>query len=98
MKSLIKKFAPVAIPIAVALAVVLIFASSVASSLHEIHRLKNEISAVDSAIVSQNQENDALEKKLDSDNINDYAESRAREKLGYIKPGERVYYDVSVGS
>lgn len=44
-------------------------------------------------------ENDELERMLAEKDIEEYVEKRARdEDLGYVKPNERVYYDLSVSN
>ena len=42
-------------------------------------------------------ENAQLQNEVDSGNQDDYIERIAREKYGYIKPGDRVYQDVAPG-
>lgn len=43
-------------------------------------------------------ENAELEGIVSGGNEADYIERIARDELGYVKPGERVYYDISFGS
>lgn len=43
-------------------------------------------------------ENEELEKVIDGGNEDEYIERIARDSLGYVKPGEKVYYDISFGS
>ena len=42
-------------------------------------------------------ENAQLQNEVDSGNQDDYIERIAREKYGYIKPGDRVYQDIAQG-
>lgn len=42
-------------------------------------------------------ENAQLQNEVDSGSQDDYIERIAREKYGYIKPGDRVYQDVAPG-
>lgn len=44
------------------------------------------------------EENERLQSVLDSDDKSDYIEKIAREKLGYVMPGEKVFYDVTPGA
>lgn len=74
------------------------FAISLFSVSKEISNKKEEINAVEIDIANQNKKNDELRKIVDSGNIDEYAESLARDKYGYVMPGERVYYDISVNN
>lgn len=42
-------------------------------------------------------ENAQLQNEVDSGSQDDYIERIAREKYGYIKPGDRVYQDIAQG-
>lgn len=72
------------------------FAISLFSINKDISDTKKEIAAVSQAAADQNKVNSELRKQVESDNIDEYVESIARDKLGYVMPGERVYYDISV--
>ena len=72
------------------------FAISLFSISKEISNKKAEIAAVQTATTEQNKKNNELRKVVDGGNIDEYAESLARDKYGYVMPGERVYYDISV--
>lgn len=52
----------------------------------------DEISAVYNA---QQLENKELQRLLDSGSEEEYIERIAREQLGYVKPDEKVFYDVA---
>lgn len=43
-------------------------------------------------------ENEHLQSVLDNEDKSDYIEQIAREKLGYVMPGEKVFYDVTPGA
>ena len=45
----------------------------------------------------QIEQNDRLQAIVDSDDKSEYMEQIAREKLGFIMPGEKVFYDVTPG-
>ncbi|MBR6531333.1 MAG: septum formation initiator family protein [Clostridia bacterium] len=72
------------------------FAISLFSLVRDIDNIKKDISAVETATAEQNAENAALRNKINNGNTDEYVESIARDKLGYVMPGERVYYEVSV--
>ncbi len=42
-------------------------------------------------------ENDRLQAIVDNEDKSGYIEQVAREKLGYVMPGEKVFYDVTPG-
>ena len=71
------------------------FAISLFSLIRDINDIDKDIDAVKVATAEQDASNDDLRDKLYSDNKDEYIEAIAREN-GYVKPGERVYYDVSV--
>lgn len=43
-------------------------------------------------------ENEELEKVVEDGDEDEYMERIARDSLGMVKPGEKVYYDISFGS
>ena len=43
-------------------------------------------------------ENNELERLIEDGSEDEFMERIARERLGYVKPGEKVYYDISYGS
>ena len=72
------------------------FAISLFSINKEISNKNEEIAAIKSATAEQIKKNDELRRIVEGGNIDEYAESVARDKYGYVMPGERVYYDISV--
>ncbi len=72
------------------------FAISLFSLVRDISDIKKEISSVETATAEQEAQNAALRDKIDSEDKDEYVAQIARDVLGYVKPGERVYYDVSV--
>lgn len=56
---------------------------------------KEELAAVAEACEVQKYENRELERILEDDNESELIERIARKELGYVMPGERVYFDVS---
>ena len=58
----------------------------------QITKQENEIAILDAQIEQARQENDELQRFLDSDDIDDYIERVAIEKHGYAYPDEiRIY-------
>ncbi|MBQ5591825.1 MAG: septum formation initiator family protein [Clostridia bacterium] len=72
------------------------FAISLFTVIKEKNSIEKEINAVETELAQVNRENDSIREKLNSDNKDEYVEEIARDQLGFVKPGERVYYDVSV--
>lgn len=72
------------------------FAISLFTVIKEKNDIEKEINDIETALAQVNRENDNLRDKLNSDNTDEYVEEIARDQLGFVKPGERVYYDVSV--
>ena len=64
----------------------------------DISDTKKETAAVKAETKIQQELNDELSKQLNNGDISEYAETVARDKYGYVKLGERVYFDVSVNS
>ena len=62
-----------------------------------IREQEQTLSDLQAAYVQQQQDNDALRKKLDNADEAQYIERIARDSLGLIKPGEKVYVDASPG-
>ncbi len=71
------------------------FAISMFSLIRDIKEIDKKIADVELEIVNQVEENKNLHDIIHSGNKDDYVDGIAREN-GYVKPGERVYYDVSV--
>lgn len=73
-------------------------AISLFSVIKDIRRTKMEIASVNETIAevdADNAEQKALNDKIENGDKDEYVENEAR-KLGYVKQGERVYYDSSV--
>ncbi len=60
-----------------------------------INKLNQEKAAVSAKLEAQEAENKELAEIIEGGNQDAYIERIAREKYGYVKPEERVYYDVS---
>lgn len=51
-----------------------------------------------SAYEQQINKNERLQAIVDNEDKSQYIEQVAREKLGFVKPGEKVFYDVTPGA
>ena len=58
--------------------------------------IEEQIAVVDSAKAEIDAENKAINDKMNDGNKDEYVEEIARDKLGYVMPGEKVYQDISV--
>lgn len=61
----------------------------------QISAKEDEMAELQEQIESQKLENSMIQDILDSDDDTDYIAEIAREKLGYITPGQRVFVDIS---
>ena len=61
----------------------------------QIRAKEDEMAELQEQIESQKLENSMIQDILDSDDDTDYIAEIAREKLGYITPGQRVFVDIS---
>lgn len=57
-----------------------------------------ELDQKNAALEQVEAENEHLEEILANEDKSDYIEQVAREKLGYVMPGEKVFYDVTPGA
>lgn len=64
----------------------------------EISEKKETLAQVHAQYNEKIAENKELEKVIEGGNEDEYIERIARDSLGYVKPGEKVYYDISFGS
>ena len=60
-------------------------------------QLNKEIEAMQQDISQLDEESADIKEILDEKDHDDYFEKIAREKYGYCKPGEKVYYNSSFG-
>ncbi len=72
------------------------FAISLFSIIKNINDVKEEIAAVEVVKEEMEAENEAYRDKINAGDKDEYVEEIARDKLGYVMPGERVYQDISV--
>lgn len=64
----------------------------------EISEKKETLAQVQAQYNEKIAENKELKKVIEGGNEDEYIERIARDSLGYVKPGEKVYYDISFGS
>ena len=62
-----------------------------------IRERKGVLEQMQSDYEQQLEQNDRLQAIVDSEDKSDYIEQIAREKLGFVMPGEKVFYDVTPG-
>lgn len=76
----------------VATALLLYSLSLFASSMGEISRREDELAGLEAQLAALKEENAGLKYRLQSLEKGEGMESLAREKLGLVMPGERVFY------
>ena len=64
----------------------------------QIRDAKAEKDQLTDALQMQLAENNKLQSIVESEDKSDYIEQVAREKRGYVMPGEKVFYDVTPGA
>jgi cell division protein FtsB len=69
----------------------------ISSNYIKLGQLNKEIESVKQEITQLDAESAEIKEILDEEDHNDYFEKIAREKYGYCKPGEKVYYNSSFG-
>lgn len=69
----------------------------ISSNYIKLAQLDKEIQDIQQQITDLDAESDEIRDILDDENHDEYFEKIAREKYGYCKPGEKVYYNSSFG-
>ncbi len=69
----------------------------ISSNYIKLGELNKEIEAMQQQITELDEESADIKEILDEEDHADYFEKIAREKYGYCKPGEKVYYNSSFG-
>lgn len=63
----------------------------------EVSQKESEASKLQLQATLVEEENSEMSELLDDGNVDEFVERRAREEdLGYVMPGERVYYDLEI--
>ncbi len=78
-------------------ALVIFSAVTIVSYAKEIQSRQAEVNQLQAQCNEQLAENEELQNIIDSGDKDEYIEKVAREKYGYIKPGDRVYQDIASG-
>lgn len=73
------------------------FLVSIISTSKGIEEKKLEVKQLQAQYDAKIDANEELQRMIDSGAKDEYIEKIAREKYGYIKPGDRVYQDVAAG-
>jgi len=83
---------PVVITIVAVIAVVAAF--NFYQNMTRMNKIENKIEKIEAQIAEAEAENNKLKKQLKNSNSNQYIEEVAREKLGLVKPGEKMFIPV----
>lgn len=83
---------PVVITIVVVIAVVAAF--NFYQNISRMSQLESQIEEIEAQIVQAEAENKKLKTQLENSDSNEYIEEVAREKLGLVKPGEKMFIPV----
>lgn len=76
-------------------ACVLVSAGVMINQQIDINRLSKEKAVIEQQVNGQKKKNDEMSAIINSGNIDEYVEREAREKYGYVRPDEKVYFDIS---
>lgn len=79
--------------ITTALVVLLIFAFI--DGQMQVSRMQRELDAAMQQVNQQKESNDELRNLVNTGDQDAYIERVARERLGYVKPGERIFIDIT---
>lgn len=71
------------------------FAYTMVTQQSMINAKNKELESLQQKINSVKSENDELRKKKEMLDTDEYYEKVAREKLGMVKPGEKVFFDIN---
>jgi len=83
---------PVVIIIVVIIA--LIAAFNFYQNMRRMNQLETKIEKIETQIAEAEAENNKLKRQLENSSSNEYIEEVAREKLGLVKPGEKMFIPV----
>ncbi len=74
------------------------FVISIISLQATIKERRAELEQKNAAYEQQLADNERLQSIVDDEDKSEYMEQVAREKLGFVMPGEKVFYDVTPGA
>ena len=83
---------PVVITILVVIAVIAAF--NFYQNMTRMNQLESQIEKIEDQIAQAEAENEKLKRQLENSNSYEYIEEVAREKLGLVKPGEKMFIPV----
>ena len=83
---------PVVITIIIVIAVIAAF--NFYQNIARMNQLENQIEEIEAQINKAEAENEELKRQLENSNSYEYIEEVAREKLGLVKPGEKMFIPV----
>ena len=83
---------PVIVTIIIIIA--LIAAFNFYQNMVRLSQIENEIDEIEAQIARAEAENEELKEKIDNSSSYEYIEEVAREKLGLVKPGEKMFIPV----
>jgi len=83
---------PVVVTIVVVIA--LIAAFNFYQNITRMNQLENQIEKIEAEIAEAEAENQRLKEQLENSSSHEYIEEVAREKLGLVKPGEKMFIPV----
>jgi cell division protein FtsB len=83
---------PVVITIVIIVALVAAF--NFYQNITRMNQLENKIEEIEFQIAKAEAENEKLKRQLENSNSYEYIEEVAREKLGLVKPGEKMFIPV----
>jgi len=82
----------------VIITIVVVIAAAAAFNFYQnmsrMSQLENQIEEIEAQIVQAEAENEKLKTQLENSDSNEYIEEIAREKLGLVKPGEKMFIPV----
>ncbi|RCW52698.1 MULTISPECIES: FtsB family cell division protein [Halanaerobium] len=83
---------PVVITLVVVIAVIAAF--NFYQNMAKINHLENQIQKIEAEIAEAEAKNQKLKEQLENSDSHEYIEEVAREKLGLVKPGEKMFIPV----
>lgn len=83
---------PVVVTIIIIIA--LIAAFNFYQNMVKLNQIENEIEEIEAQIARAEAENEELKEQIDNSSSYEYIEEVAREKLGLVKPGEKMFIPV----
>ena len=73
------------------------FIITIAGLRIDIKERKQVLKETQQQLEEKEQQNERLQAILDAEDKKSYIEQVARDKLGYVMPGEKVFYDITPG-